>query len=245
MKLLQTFLRRYRLPVTALSFVFATFAAINFYPQPAESQSGGEVDLALVLAVDCSYSVDTVEFRLQMDGLAAAFRDPKVAEAITNGPIGSIAVTLFQWSSSQSQEISAPWTIIDSAASAQAFAARVQASPRLTAEGGTSISAAIQFGTDLLDVAPALPLRRVIDISADGENNNGFRPRMMRDKANAKGITINGLTIINEVPYLDKYFESRIIGGPGSFVVVANDYAAYRDAILRKLIREIVGPTIS
>ena len=92
---------------------------------------------------------------------------------------------------------------------------------------------------------PARPLRRVIDVSADGGNNNGFRPEIARDDAVARGITVNGLTIINEVPYLDKYFQRRVTGGPGSFVIVANDYAAYRDAILRKLILEILGPTVS
>ena len=245
MALLQTTKRHYGAAISAFSVVFAALIFFYLLPQSAESQSAREVDLALVLAVDCSYSVDGVEFRLQMDGLAAAFRSPEVAEAIAKGPTGSIAVTLFQWSSAESQNISVPWTIINSPAAAEAFAARIQATSRVTAQGGTSISAAIQFGTDLIDIVPALPLRKVIDISADGENNNGFRPQVKRDEANAKGVTVNGLSIINEVPYLDKYFESRVIGGSGSFVIVANDYAAYRDAILRKLIREILGPTVS
>lgn len=216
-----------------------------FAARKAESQAVPDVDLALVLAVDCSYSVDTREFRLQMDGLVSAFSDPAVANAIGKGPIGRIAVTLFQWSSSQSQKLVVPWTIIDSADTAKAFAARVGAANRLTAEGGTSISAAVQFGADLLDIVPAMPLRRVIDVSADGDNNSGPRPEKARDDAISRNITINGLTIINEVPYLDKYFQHRVTGGPGTFVVVANDYPAYRDAILRKLVLEILGPTVS
>jgi len=235
----------FRRPVQWLIVTVAALVIIAVPAQMVESQPGVEVDLALVLAVDCSYSVDTVEFRLQMDGIAAAFRDPKVINAIAKGPIGKIAVTLFQWSSDQSQKIAVPWMVIDSAEAARNFAARVAASPRLTSDGGTSISAAVQFGSDLLSVVPARPLRRVIDISADGGNNNGFRPEIARDNAVEQGITVNGLAIINEVPYLDKYFQRYVTGGPGTFVVVANDYAAYRDAILRKLILEILGPTVS
>jgi len=234
-----------RRPMGWLIGIAAAFLIIAVPAQMAESQSGAEIDLALVLAVDSSYSVDTTEFRLQMDGIAAAFRDPKVVNAIAKGPIGKIAVTLFQWSSDQSQKIAVPWMVIGSAAAAAGFAARVAVAPRLTAEGGTSISAAVQFGADLISVVPARPLRRVIDVSADGGNNNGIRPEDARDNAIDLGITINGLAIINEVPYLDIYFQRRVTGGSGSFVVVANDYAAYRDAILRKLILEILGPTVS
>lgn len=210
----------------------------------ATSQSGPEIDLALVLAVDCSFSVDTAEYRLQMDGLAAAFRHPKVAEAIAKGPIGKIAVTLFQWSSDQSQKIAVPWAILEGSAEIESFAGKIEASPRLTSDGGTSISAAVLFGADLIDKAPARPLRRVIDVSGDGINNNGFRPEVARDEAMGREITVNGLAIINEVAFLDKYYERHVTGGPGTFVMVANDYDAYRDAILRKLILEILGPTI-
>lgn len=236
---------KFRRPGYGVIVVLATLAAFVFPVTVAESQSGAEVDLALVLAVDCSYSVDRTEFRLQMEGIAAAFRDPKVAKAIASGPIGKIAVTLFQWSSDQSQIVAVPWLVIDSRKTAMEFADRIAATPRLTADGGTSISAAVQFGADLISVVPARPLRRVIDISADGGNNNGFRPEIARDDAVARGITVNGLAIINEVPYLDKYFQRYVTGGAGTFVVVANDYAAYREAILRKLILEILGPTVS
>ncbi len=229
-------------------WLIAAVAALAVVVNPAEmakSQSGADVDLALVLAVDSSYSVDTVEFRLQMDGIAAAFRDPKVMNAIAKGPIGKIAVTLFQWSSDQSQKIAVPWMVVGNADAAMSFATRVAAAPRLTADGGTSISAAVQFGADLISIVPARPLRRVIDVSADGGNNNGIRPEVARDNAVSLGITVNGLAIINEVPYLDKYFQRYVTGGAGTFVIVANDYAAYRDAILRKLVLEILGPTVS
>lgn len=234
-------------------FLFGSVAAVllggllafTFIAGKAKGQPGPEVDLALVLAVDCAYSVDTIEFRLKMDGLAEAFADPKVANAIANGSIGRIAVTLFQWSSDKSQKIVVPWTIIDGPGAALGFAARIASAPRLTADGGTSISAALQFGSDLIAVVPARPLRRVIYISADGGNNNGARPEVARDNAVGQGITVNGLAINNDVPYLDKYFQRRVTGGPGTFVVVANDYAAYREAILRKLVLEILGPVVS
>lgn len=211
----------------------------------ARSQGDVALDLALVLAVDCSYSVDNVEFRLQMDGLAAAFRDPRVARAIGDGPIGRISVTLFQWSSLTAQETVVPWTLIQSPADAEALAARIEAAPRLTREGATSISAAVAHGTRLLAAPPGRPIRKVIDVSADGGNNNGIRPEVARDRALENGITINGLAVINEVPYLDTYFKRHVTGGPGSFVIIANDYPAYSEAILKKLLREILGPTVS
>ena len=211
----------------------------------AESQDVPDVDLALVLAVDCSYSVDSVEFRLQMQGLAAALRDPQVADAIATGPTGRIAVTLFQWSAYNSQKIVIPWTVISSGADAASLADDIEVARRLTLESATSISAAIEFGAALLAHIPARPLRRVIDVSADGSNNNGREPGIARDWAIEKAITITGLAIINEVPYLDSYFKRHVTGGPGNFVMVANDYQAYRDAILRKLILEILGATTS
>jgi hypothetical protein len=225
-----------------------TLAIAAWFGAPANiarSQDRPEVDLALVLAVDCSYSVDNAEYRLQMGGLAAAFRDPRVAEAIGSGPLGRITVTLFQWSSHSSQKMVVPWTLLQGPGDAEALARKIEAAPRLTSEGATSISAAIDFGTGLIANVPARPLRRVIDVSADGGNNNGVRPEVARDRAIESAITINGLAIINEVPYLDSYFQRHVTGGPGRFVIVANDYAAYREAILRKLIREILGPTVS
>lgn len=232
--------------------ILAVFAAVTilFAPwnaQLASQTSGSEpdVDLVLVLAVDCSYSVDSDEFELQMQGLARAFKSAEVVEAIQAGPRGRIAVSVVQWSSWQSQQIAVPWTLISDAASSLRFAAAIDNAPRLTAEGATSIRAAIDFSTAYLFRSPFRGARNVIDISTDGRNNSGGKPEPARDRAVATGITINGLTILNEIFYLDLYFSNRIAGGPGHFVMKANDYQAYLQAIKRKLLKEIKGPPIS
>ena len=200
------------------------------------------VDLALVLAVDSSYSVDTTEYRLQMEGLASAFLSSEVIDAIKNGPSGRIAISVVQWSDLKSQVVVIPWTIISGQNSAAELASRILQTPRQTASGGTSITTMIKKGAAMLSNLPFYAERKVIDISADGRNNNGGDPRPVRNLVAASGITINGLAIINEVITLDKYFEIYITGGPGNFVIVANDYSAYAEAIKRKLILEILGP---
>ncbi len=200
------------------------------------------VDLALVLAVDSSYSVDTTEYRLQMEGLASAFLTREVIDAIKNGPSGRIAVSVVQWSDLKSQVVVIPWTLISGDKSASEFSSRLAKTTRQTASGGTSITTMIKKGAAMLSNLPFYAERKVIDISADGRNNNGGDPRPIRNLVAASGITINGLAIINEVITLDKYFEIYITGGPGNFVIVANDYSAYAEAIKRKLILEILGP---
>ncbi|MGI9415204.1 MAG: DUF1194 domain-containing protein [Hyphomicrobiales bacterium] len=211
----------------------------------ATAQSGEAVDLALVLAIDCSYSVDMREYTLQVSGMAEAFRRPEVVAAIQSGAYRRIAVVVVQWSDLAHQSVVVPRTVISDAASADGLAARLDALPRTLAEGGTSITAALGFSARLLKSVPLQADRHVIDIAADGRNNNGGDPRPMRDAVVAQNITINGLSILNEVPTLDKYFELYVTGGPANFVVVANDYSAYSAAIYRKLLREIIGPRLS
>ncbi len=216
-----------------------------YHVRPTAQAQSQDVDLALVLAVDVSWSVDLNEFLLQMNGLANAFRQEAIHDAIVNGPLGKIAVSGIQWSDESHQVLSVPWTIIDSPESALAFSDTLQRSQRKLAEGGTSIGAALAFAANVLKQAPVTATRRVIDLSADGRNNRGPSERKMRDLIAAQGITINGLAILNEWPTLDKYFERNVIGGPYHFVVPANDYEAFSDAIYRKLLQEITGPGIS
>ncbi len=220
-------------------------AAAGLLAGPSSAQVGGEVDLILVLAVDCSYSVDSREFRLQMDGIGKAFQTREVQRAIESGPLGRIAVTVFQWSDAENQSLSTPWTVIDGAASANAFAQKMFTIERELAEGGTAIGAAILFGAAALTAAPFTAIRKVIDISSDGRNNRGEIVDLARDEVTSRGITINGLAILNEWPTLDVYFRKSVVGGPYHFVLPANDYDAYREAIYRKLLKEITGPGLS
>ncbi|MFM8745638.1 MAG: DUF1194 domain-containing protein [Aestuariivirga sp.] len=213
-------------------------------PLPAGRAQNEEVDLALVLAVDCSFSVDAREFALQMEGLGRAFMTSEVKEAIAQGTRQRIAVAVVQWSDDRNQTAVMPWTVIAGGADADAFGMRLLNMPRALSEGGTSISAALLFSATLLRSAPPAE-RLVIDVSADGRNNSGPQVAEVRDRLVAAGITINGLTILNEWPTLDSYFENNVAGGPGHFVVPAADYDAYGEAILRKLLREIVGPSVT
>jgi hypothetical protein len=211
----------------------------------APARAAPPVDVALVLAVDASRSVDAEEFDLQRLGYANAFRDPRVLDAIRGGSIGSIAVAYFQWSGPRVQYLSVAWTVLRERADVAAFADAIEGSERVVFGGGTSVSGAIDFGVSLLAAIPAEPARRVIDVSGDGSNNNGRLPIYARDEAVAAGITINGLTILNDEPLLDRYYFANVIGGPGSFVIATADYETFATAILSKLIREIAYGTPS
>ncbi len=230
--------------VAALVLVFLFLNGGSVFKRTADAQSL-EVDLALVLAVDVSWSVNYKEFRLQMRGLANAFRRQEIHDAIASGALGRIAVSSMQWADESTQMLNIPWTVIDSRESALAFAEVLEREPRRLPEGGTSIGAALMFAANAIDTAPVRPLRRVIDLSADGRHNRGPSETAARDLIVSRGMTINGLAILNEWPTLHKYFERRVVGGPSHFVIVSNDYEAFADAIFRKLLKEIVGPGIS
>ena len=230
----------------ALSLLLVlVFGAAVLRGDAATAQGEGPVDLALILAIDCSYSVDRREYNLQVTGISQAFRRPEILAAIQSGKYKRIAVSVVQWSDLSHQSIVVPWRIVSDEASATALANMIAVLPRTLAEGGTSITAAMGFSANMLRSLPFQADRLVMDIAADGRNNNGGDPRPMRDAVVAQGITINGLSILNEVPTLDRYFELYITGGPANFVEIANDYGAYSIAIYRKLLREIIGPRLS
>jgi hypothetical protein len=200
------------------------------------------VDLALLLAVDCSYSIGGSEFRLQLDGLAAAFRDPAVRAAITAGPEAATAVAVMEWSGGSSQFMVVPWTRVDGAGAAEGLAASITAATRQTAEGATSLGGALRGGLRLHQGSPFAAHRRVIDVSGDGRHNEGPPLDGARRAVLEAGITVNGLAITREVATLDRYFEARLIGGPGAFVERVEDYGGFAAAIRRKLLRELAPP---
>ena len=197
------------------------------------------VDLQLVLAVDASGSVDQRRFELQKQGYVAAFRDPRVLHAIQSGATQAIAVTMIQWTGPELQIQVLPWTLIKDATTAHAFAAAIAAMPRRLFSGGTSISGAIDYAVPLMLESPFKGTRRVIDISGDGSNNRGRPAASARGDAVRAGIVINGLPILALEPGLDHYFVDNVIGGPGAFVIAAESYETFADAILKKLIREM------
>ncbi len=211
----------------------------------SEVRAQTPVDLALVLAVDSSASVDESEFALQRGGLAQAFRDPEVIKAIESGPFRRIAVTVVEWAGHAEQTVDIPWTVVDGGAGARALADRIDGLQRQILTGATSIAGAITFANSLLHSHPFEADRLVIDLSGDGRNNQGPAVETVRQGVVAQGVTINGLAIVNEHPTLNYYFEDRVIGGTAAFVEVANDYKDYPRAIRRKLIREIRTMNIS
>jgi hypothetical protein len=206
-----------------------------------------EVDLALVLAVDVSRSMDPEEQELQRQGFIEAFQSPLVHDAIRNGMLGLITVTYVEWSGVDHQTVIAPWTIIDDPESAVKFAEGLSRTP-IGRIQRTSISGAIDFGVKLLGETGVEPVRRVIDISGDGPNSSGRGVAQARDEASAKGITINGLPIMLKRPTgfgdmenLDLYYRDCVIAGQGAFLVPVRERQQFAEAIRTKIIREIAG----
>jgi hypothetical protein len=199
------------------------------------------VDLALVLAVDASGSVNQTRFELQKHGYAQAFRSKQVIDAITAGADRAIAVAMLQWTGPNLHVRVIDWRRVSNAASARALADAIDATRRRLYTGGTSLSGAIDTGVAVLAASPYRATRRVIDISGDGSNNRGRSAETARDEAVKAGITINGLPITWIEPGLDLYYRSSVIGGPGAFVVSIDSYDNFADAILNKLVTEISG----
>jgi hypothetical protein len=206
-----------------------------------------EVDLALVLAVDVSRSMDPEEQELQRQGFIEAFRSPIVHDAIRNGMLGRITATYVEWSSVDQQTVIAPWTIIDGPESAMKFAEGLSKTP-IGRVQRTSISGAIDFSVKLLSETGVMPMRRVIDISGDGPNSSGRGVGAARDEATAQGITINGLPIMLKRPSgfgdmenLDLYYRDCVIGGQGAFLVPVRESRQFAETIRTKIIREIAN----
>ncbi len=222
--------------------ITAALAGVLLIPTtvPALAQEW-PVDLEIVLAVDVSGSVSDEEFDLQVRGLAEAFRHRSVGQAIRAAGDLGLAVALIQWADYDQHALSVDWTVMRDAADARQFAKQVEDVER-TVYGNTAIGDALEFAILLLEGNAFVGRRKVIDISGDGPSNQGSAAWLVRDLAVARGITVNGLAILNEVPMLDQYYFTNVIGGPGAFVMTANDYAAYRLAILAKLVKEISGP---
>src|SRR5262245_23298198 len=214
------------------------------------ARSGEPVDLLLVLAADVSRSVDQAKFQLQREGYAQAISDKRVLEAITSGRHRRIAICFVEWSGVSSQKLVIDWTVIDGPDAARKFGDQLLELPRSFAER-TSISGGIDFSMQVLARAPFEATRRTIDVSGDGTNNSGRDVTLARDEAVNRGVTINGLVILSERPMpwnpehtnppggLPSYFRNNVIGGPGAFVIVAENFNSFGQAIIKKLVAEI------
>jgi Protein of unknown function (DUF1194) len=226
------------------------FVAIAVLLASPAVRAAEEVDLLLVLSSDVSRSVDAQKFKLQRDGYASAIINPRVIQAIRSGSLGKIGVSFVEWSGIGAQRIVIDWTVIRDEATAKDFSAQIIEAPRAFADR-TSISGGIDFAMAQLARAPFQSGRRAIDVSGDGTNNSGRDVSDARDEAVAKGVTVNGLVILSEHPMswnadhtnppggLDNYYRNNVIGGPGAFVMVAENFNSFGQAILNKLIAEI------
>ena len=217
----------------------------------AAAEAGIAVDLELVLAVDVSGSIDTSEAGLQRQGYIQALTSPEVIGAATGGPFGRIAVSYLEWAGAGHVRLVAGWHLIDGLPAAETLAARLAEADTVSGQR-TSISGAVMFALPLFRGNGYAGTRRVIDLSADGPNNNGLPVLAARDAASAAGVSVNALAILNDRigPYgypvledLDVYFEECVVAGPGAFVLVAQGFGDFGAAIRRKLVLEIAGLT--
>lgn len=207
---------------------------------PAQSSAG----LLLVLAFDVSASVNDAEFELQRAGTAAALSDPAVRAAVRDTP-GGIAIAVVQWSSVRQQAEAIGWSRLIDDAALEAYARAVAEMPRRLSGGGTMIHGGLDFAAAMFADAPVAGRRRVIDLSANGIADDQEKMRRSRHRILEKGILINGLAIEEDDKRLTRYFRETVIGGPGAFVVTADDFDDFEKAMRIKLLREIRPPPIA
>ena len=234
------------------AIVVALAVLIGAWAQQPAAAEDGNVDLLLVLAADISRSVDDKKFRLQRDGYAAAIVDPRVVRAMQAGAFGHIAICYMEWASDQDQKVVVDWTRVGSQGEAKDVADRIRDAPR-SFMGRTAIGAAIDYSMNLLARSPFGAPRQIIDVSGDGTNNSGRDVTLARDAAIERGVIINGLVILSEIPLptnpmhthppggLTAYYENNVIGGPGAFVLEAQNFESFGQMLIQKLIKEIAG----
>jgi uncharacterized protein with von Willebrand factor type A (vWA) domain len=216
-------------------------AVVSLLPAAARA---APPDLELVLAIDVSSSVDNWDYDVQMQGYAAAFQSARLHSAITAAGGNGIAVSVIHWSDAGASKIAIDWTMLRTADDAIRFSHRMQSQARLWAGHLTAIGSAIDFAIEMFDRGKLGGRRQVIDVSGDGRSNHGVFPGEARDRAVARGITVNGLAIMR-TPRLDVYYQQNVVGGKDSFVETVEGYHNMADGILRKLIREISGDPVS
>jgi hypothetical protein len=204
------------------------------------------VDVLLVLCMDASGSIDQAEFELQRRGYAEAVTDPRMLDAILGGPNDAVAIAMVEWGSPKAAATVVPWMHVHDRASAGLLAAAIVAAPR-SPQSYNAIGDAIVHSHALIESAPYRARRRVIDVSGDNPDMRSVTPSAKaRDEAVASGVTVNALVLPNggaNMPggHVIEAFEQDVIGGPGSFVMVAEGRRAFAQAIRAKLVREVSG----
>ncbi len=222
--------------------LIAAFAIVTVFGLVLTGQKGrasSAVDVAIVVALDVSASVDGGEYQLMREGMARAIMSDPVANAIKGGTLGADALTLVQWSGFTEQVVKIDWIRVSTDNELANLADRVRTMTRRYDGGATDIGGAIEFSRGIIKSLPFKAARQVIDIVGDGPNNVNYSPANERDRTIKAGITINGLAVLGEVPILVEYFEQFIIGGEGAFAEKTSDFDGFESAMRRKLVREI------
>jgi hypothetical protein len=221
-------------------------AAIAAWTMPARAEP---VDVELILAVDVSLSMSPDELAIQRDGYVAALTHDQVIRAIREGVHGKIALSYVEWAGVGMQNVVVPWTVVSNLDEATSFAEKLTLHPPASARR-TSISSALKFAGDLFAESSFIGMKRVVDISGDGANNQGEPVTKARDELVVQGITINGLPLMTraggytsafDVSNLDHYYEQCVIGGSGAFMIPVNDWSQFPEAVRRKLVLELAG----
>src|SRR5580693_45269 len=205
--------------------------------------SGGSdrADVALVLAIDVSGSVDDNRFKLQREGIAAALESEEVAAAVSGGVNQTVEIAIVEWA--EEQRILVPWTVLHGRDDLEALAARLRSASRSWVHTLTDPGGGIAAAEHLFAEQPLVGRRQVIDVSGDGRQNTGEVPTVdARDAAVSHGLTVNGLPIASgDEPGIEDWYRVNVVGGPGAFLVVAGGYEAFAAAFRQKLTLEISG----
>lgn len=207
-------------------------------PRIFEARGAPECRLALVLALDVSASVNAAEYDLQRLGLAAALDADEVRHAVLSGAPGSVALAVYEWSGFFQHKIQLDWTILDSHSAITQAAETLARMERSHDSFPTSMGPALGFAASLLQSGPDCS-RRVIDVSGDGVNNHGFGPKEAYRHFPLRDVTVNGLVILGDSHDVVTFYGTEVLRGPGAFIIVANGFEEFRDAMTRKLFREV------
>lgn len=224
--------------MVARRIIRATLLALTVVASALPARAEGPCRLALLLGLDISSSVNDREYRLQIEGLALALTTPEVMRAILNPEGTGIAIAAYEWSGYQQQDMILPWTMLYSESDIRAFSARLMAHKRRYGLFPTAIGKSVEYAAQVLGRAPTCS-RKVLDLSGDGENNDGIGPEYFRERGDLAGIVINGLVVLGAVPDPALYYREHVMQGPGAFVAMARTFEDYQPVMVGKLIREV------
>ena len=233
-------MKKLLLIISTLMMSIASFAL----PHKTYAQ-GNSCDLALVLAMDASSSVNSDEYALQMKGMASALLDTEVTEAILS--LGGMYMAAFEWNGTRNQKMLFEWSQLNTEADIFALAEALATHVRNSEKSPTALGSAIGYAHRLFPLLPTKCFRQVIDVSGDGLNNEGIPPKQVLKLWDFSKITVNGLAINGSDPLHDSahedvmtYYRRNVLHGNGAFLVIAENFESFEEAMKKKLLKEII-----